>query len=301
MKILLLGRDGQVGRELRRSLITVGEVIAMGRQQADFERPQALRELVQQACPDVIVNAAAYTAVDKAEVEQDTAFRINEEAVRILAEEALALNAWMVHYSTDYVYDGRKSGAYVETDLAQPLSVYGKAKLAGEEAIRAVGCKHLIFRCSWIYSIHGSNFPLAILRRAIEHDQLDVVADSFGAPTSASLIADITAIALYRLATDPVLAGKVTGTYHLAAAGSTSWYEYAKFLVGQAKKRSLQVKAAPNRVFPISASQYQAAAKRPKNSVLDTSKIADAFAVHIPEWHYDAERLVEDLVRTKIL
>lgn len=301
MKILLLGKDGQVGWELQRSLVAVGEIVAMGRQQADFEQPQTLRKLVQHVHPDVIVNAAAYTAVDKAEAERDIAFRINEESVRVLAEEALKLNAWLVHYSTDYVYDGEKNGAYVETDLAQPLSIYGKAKLAGENAISAVGCKHLILRCSWIYSMYGANFPLAILRRATEREQLEVVADSYGAPSSASLIADVTAIILYRLATDPVLAEKVSGTYHLAAAGCTSWYEYAKFLVGQAKKRGVPVKVVPNRVFPISASQYKAAAARPKNSLLDTNKIANTFGVHIYEWQHYVARFIDEITKTKLL
>lgn len=301
MKILLLGKDGQVGWELQRSLAPLGELIAMGRQQADFEHPETLRALVRGANPGVIVNAAAYTGVDKAEAEREVARRVNEESVRVLAEEALKLNAWLIHYSTDYVFDGKKNEPYVETDRAEPLSIYGQTKLAGEDAIRAAGCRHLIFRSSWIYSVYGNNFPLAILRRAIEREQLEVVADNFGAPTSADFIADITAIIVYRLMTDPTLGGNVSGTYHLAAAGETSWYEYAKYLVGQAKKKGLPLKVVPNRVFPIGSAQHNAAAQRPKNSRLNTQKIARTFNICMPDWHCQVARFIEEISRTKML
>lgn len=301
MKILLLGKDGQVGWALQRSLAPLGGLIAMGRQQADFEQPETIRAVVRAANPDVIVNAAAYTAVDKAEVESEVARLVNEEAVRVLAEEALKVNAWLVHYSTDYVFDGKKNGAYIETDHAEPLSVYGQTKLAGEEAVRTIGCKHLILRSSWVYSIYGNNFPLAILRRAIESEQLDVVADNFGAPTSADFIADMTAIIAYRLMSDPTLAENVSGTYHLAAAGETSWYGYAKFLVGQGRKKGLPLKVDPNRVFPTSSDQRTAVAKRPKNSLLDTQKLARTFSVCLPDWHCQVARFIEEISRTKIL
>lgn len=301
MKILLIGKDAQVGWELQRALSPLGELVSLGRLQADLTDLDAIRSCVRLHRPDFIVNAAAYTAVDKAEIEPEKARLVNELAVRALAEEAVQLNAWLVHYSTDYVFDGKKATAYIETDQALPLSVYGQTKLDGEQAIRNSGCKHLILRSSWIYSIHGANFPLAILRRAIERDQIDVVNDCVGAPTSASLIADITAHILYRITWDALLATSATGTYHLVASGRTSWYDYANFLVGMAKKKGLPVKVATNKIFPVSADTYKTTAKRPQNSRMDNKKLCDRFGLVLPEWEVHVERFVNELVEPKLL
>lgn len=299
-KILLLGKDGQVGWDLQRSLGPVGTILAFGRNEADLENVEELRRLIQHHQPQIIVNAAAYTAVDKAESEPEKAYRVNAEAVCALAEEADRLGGWLVHYSTDYVFDGKKNGAYIETDDAHPLSIYGQSKLAGESAIQNIGCKHLIFRSSWVYSVHGANFPLAILRRALEREQLEVVADSFGAPTSAHLIADVTALAVHQIA-HAKLPNDISGIYHLTAAGETSWYEYAQLLIRQARKLGLPVKVVPNRVFPVTADSYKAPAQRPRNSRLDTHKLSQLFNVRMPDWKIHATRFVEEISKAKPL
>jgi dTDP-4-dehydrorhamnose reductase len=301
MKILILGRHGQIGRELCRSLSPLGSVVAYGRQEADLMDLASLKQVVRQCRPDVIVNAAAYTAVDGAEAESEKVFRINAEAVSILADEVRDRGAWLIHYSTDYIFDGKKQSPYVETDIAEPLNVYGRSKLAGEEAIRASGCKHLIFRSSWVYSHHGVNFPLLILRRALERDRLEVVADNFGAPTSASLIADVSAFALYRIATGPMAAADKIGTYHLVAGGETSWYDYAKFIIEMAKERGMPLRTQTSNVFPVSSEAYKAIAKRPKNSRLDTNKISETFGFHLPYWQDEAIRFFEDICISEFL
>lgn len=301
MKILILGKDGQIGRELCRSISPLGNAVAYGRQEADLADLASLSRIVQQCRPDVIVNAAAYTAVDKAETESQQAFRVNAEAVSVLAGEAKGRGAWLVHYSTDYIFDGKKQGPYIETDIAEPLNVYGRSKLAGEEAIRASGCKHLIFRSSWVYSRHRANFPLTILRRALEREQIEVVADCFGAPTSADLIADVSALALYRIAIDPAAAESRTGTYHLVAQGEVSWHDYARFLIEMARERGMPVRTSTSNILPVSSDTYKAAAARPKNSRLDTKKISEAFELHLPYWEEEMARFVEDICTTKRL
>lgn len=301
MKILLVGKDGQVGWELQRSLSPLGELISLGRREADLKDIEALRQSIRNLRPNFIVNAAAYTAVDKAESEPDEAHCINVDAVKALAEEALELDAWLAHYSTDYVFDGSKSSPYIESDLALPLSVYGKTKFEGEEAIRNSGCRHLILRSSWVYSVHGANFPHAILRRSFEREQIEVVDDSFGAPTSASLIADVTALILHKIITTPSTANSELGTYHLTASGATSWYEYAKFLIGLADKKGMPVKVVPNRVFPVHGDRYKTIARRPKNSRLDTSRLSHDFDLVLPHWKDHVERFIEELIRVKPL
>lgn len=301
-KIVLLGKDGQLGWELQRSLSSLGELVSMGRQEADMVDLKGLRRQIKALRPDVIVNASAYTAVDKAEREPDQAFLINSESVAVLAQEAQELGACLVHYSTDYVFDGLKATAYLEDDMAEPLSVYGRSKLAGEQAVRASGCRHLIFRSSWVYSVHGANFPLAILRRALEREEIDVVVDSFGAPTSAGLMADVTALAVYKvLGADRSGQNHPQGTYHLVASGQTSWYEYAKFLLRAARNKGLPVKVAPNRIFPISGDSLKSAAKRPKNSCLATDKIANDFQLVLPDWKSHVLRFVDELIASKRL
>lgn len=299
MKILLIGKDGQVGWELQRALSTLGELITVGRHQVDLADLDKIRNCVKLHSPDFIVNAAAYTAVDKAEIEPEKARLINEIAVRVLAEEAIKINAWLIHYSTDYVFDGEKSTAYNESDQPLPLSVYGQTKLNGEQAIRDIKCKHLIFRSSWLYSIHGANFPLTILRKAIERDHIDVVADSLGAPTSASLVADITAQVIYRIAWDSKLASSVSGTYHLVASGTTSWYDYAKFLVGLARKKGIPLRVVENKIFPVIADSYKTPAKRPKNSQLSNKKLCDQFGLILPAWEVHVERFINELFKPR--
>jgi len=228
MKILLFGKDGQVGWELQRALACLGELHAPGRQDIDLRDTDALRAHVRTLSPDVIVNAAAWTAVDRAESEEDAAYAVNARAPAVLAEEAARRKSWLLHYSTDYVFDGHKEGAYTEDDPMNPLSAYGRSKAAGEEAIRASGARHLILRTGWVYG-RGANFARTILRLAREREQLQIVADQFGAPTGADLLADATALALHRLDNDAL-----SGTYHVAAGGRTSWHAYARHVVEEA-------------------------------------------------------------------
>lgn len=300
MKILLFGKNGQVGWELQRSLSAIGNLIAFSRQEVDLIQLDKLQECIRTQQPDFIINAAAYTAVDKAESEPDIAQLINTEAVRILAEETARLNAWLIYYSTDYVFDGTKPSAYTETDQTNALSIYGQTKLAGEQVIRSSGCKHIILRSSWIYSIHRSNFLLTILKRAIDNQAIRVVNDSFGAPTSACLIADITAMVIYRIVTGLMDEITANGTYHLVASGCTSWYEYAQFLINLALKNGLPI--VSSNVLPVSSDTYLTAAKRPKNSRLDNNKLQDKFNFVLPPWQRDVERLISKLsIRPKNL
>lgn len=311
MKILLFGSSGQVGWELQRSLAPLGEVKACNRQEADFENPDRLREIIRKYAPDVIVNAAAYTAVDKVEDDPDTAHCINAEAVGLLGDEAKRLNAWLVHYSTDYVFDGTKSEPYLENDQPNPLSVYGRTKLKGEEAICESGCKYLIFRTSWVYSAHGSNFAKTILRLAKERDVLNVVADQVGAPTSAELIADITALALYRITgvknsihpreSHPLFPEQAIGIYHLTPRGETSWYGFAKRLLTEAQERGIDLRINPDNIHPITTADYPVPAKRPANSRLNTDKLTEVFGVSPPHWQRPIDRLVMTLIQQKII
>ena len=299
-KILLFGKDSQLGWELRRSLSAIGPLIACDRQTANLENADEIRTQIRHHQPAIVVNTAAYTAVDKAETERAKAYQINEIAVRVLAEETSRLGAWLVHYSTDYVFDGEKSSPYTEGDEPHPLNIYGHSKAAGERAIRETGCKHLIVRSGWLYSAHGSNFPRTILRRAIERDQLEVVSDSFGAPTSAHLVADVTATMLNQLG-GVRRPEELSGTYHLTATGSTSWYDYAQFLLSLAQNRGLPIKANAKRVFPVTGASYAAAAVRPKNSRLETSLLRERFRVHLPDWKLHASRFVDEIARSRLL
>ena len=268
MRILLTGRNGQVGWELARLLPALGEVRATDRTELDLASADSIRRAVRDTKPDVIVNAAAYTAVDKAESEPELAMRINGEAPGVLAEEAKRLGALLVHYSTDYVFDGEKTGAYVESDPTGPLSAYGRSKLAGEQAIAASGCRHLIFRTCWVYGPRGKNFLLTILKAARERSELKVVDDQFGAPTSSAAIAAATRQALEK--------GGGEGIYHLSAAGRTSWHGFAEAIV-RAAGLATPVKAIPT-------SEYPTPARRPRNSVLDNSKLKKEFGISVPSW-----------------
>jgi dTDP-4-dehydrorhamnose reductase len=294
MKILLLGKNGQVGWELQRSLAPLGEVLALDSKSTDccgdLNDLEGIAATVRAYAPDVIVNAAAYTAVDKAESEPAQAQRVNAEAVAVLAHEAQQLGAWLVHYSTDYVFDGSGTQPWQETDAVAPLSVYGASKLAGEQAIQAAGCKHLIFRTSWVYAARGNNFAKTMLRLASERDSLSVIADQFGAPTSAELLADVTAHAVRSAMAKPELAG----LYHLAAGGETTWHSYACFVLEQAAAAGVALNVAPQQVAAIATSAYPTAAQRPLNSRLNTDKLQQAFALQLPDWQAGVARMLSE-------
>jgi dTDP-4-dehydrorhamnose reductase len=298
MKILLLGKDGQVGWELQRALAPLGELRALGRADADLAHPEALRAPIAAFGPDVIVNAAAYTAVDKAESDAATARSVNASAPGVLAEEAAARGAWLVHYSTDYVFDGTKEGAWVEGDPTNPLSVYGRTKCEGEERIRAAGARHLILRTSWVFAARGGNFAKTMLRLARERDSLEVVADQHGAPTGAALVADATALALHGLRDAGPAADAISGTYHLAAAGATTWHAYAQHLLAEALARGARLRATPQAVLPVATGAYPTAAARPRNSRLDTRLFEATFGLRMPHWRDHVDRLVAELART---
>lgn len=296
MNILLLGANGQVGWELQRALAPLGCLHCCDRASADLTKPSRLVSLIDAVQPQVIVNAAAYTAVDKAESDEIAARRVNAESVAVLADAARRRDAWLVHYSTDYVFNGDKVGCYNEQDSVAPLSVYGKTKLEGEQAIQRIGCKHLILRTSWVYASRGSNFAKTILRLAGERDELRVVADQYGAPTSAELIADVTALMLQRLAHDGSLRSQASGIYHLVASGETSWYGYARFLIERATALGLSLKVRADSVLPISSDEYPVPARRPFNSRLATEKLRQAFGLYLPAWEYHAERALREIL-----
>ncbi|WVH09977.1 MAG: dTDP-4-dehydrorhamnose reductase [Fluviibacter phosphoraccumulans EoVTN8] len=289
-KILLLGKDGQVGWELQRALAPLGELTALNRSECDLANAAQIQTVLEKYEPEVIVNAAAYTAVDKAETDQALARRINVDAVAELALYAREMGALLVHYSTDYVFDGTKPEAYVEDDITNPLSVYGSTKLEGENKIRDALCRHLIFRTSWVYAARGGNFARTILRLAQEREALNVIDDQVGAPTSAELIADVTAHALR-----DVLSGRAPGgTYHLAAAGETSWYGYAKFVIDRARQQGLPLKLEDAALKPIPASDYPLPAKRPQNSRLNTHLLERSFAMKLPQWQQGVARVLDE-------
>ncbi|HBI69428.1 MAG TPA: dTDP-4-dehydrorhamnose reductase [Massilia sp.] len=295
MKILLLGKDGQVGWELQRALAPLGELRMLGRAEADFDQPESLRAQVRAFAPDVIVNAAAYTAVDKAESDADSAQRVNALAPGVLAEEAAACGAWLVHYSTDYVFDGSKAAPYAETDATAPLSVYGRTKCEGEERIRASGARHLILRTSWVFAARGGNFARTMLRLAKERDALNVIADQHGAPTSAELIADATALALHRIMGAGAAGSALSGNYHLVAAGATTWHGYAQYVIEQAMAHGAVLKAGPQQVQPIATEAYPTPAARPRNSRLDTQLFQTTFGLQMPDWRHHVNRLIAEL------
>ncbi len=292
MKILLLGKNGQVGWELQRSLAPLGELLVLDSKNQDYcgdlNDLSGLTATVKRFAPDVIVNAAAYTAVDKAESEPQLARRINAEAPAVLAQEARRLNALLVHYSTDYVFAGNGDTPWQESDPVVPLSVYGSSKLAGEQAIQASGCSHLIFRTSWVYAARGNNFAKTMLRLAQERDSLNVIDDQFGAPTGADLLADFTAHAIRTVSQQPELGG----LYHLAAAGETTWCRYARFVLEQAQVGGVHLKVTPAMVGAIATEAYPTPAKRPNNSRLNTQKLQNAFALRLPDWQAGVARML---------
>ncbi len=295
MKILLLGKNGQVGFELQRALAPLGEVCAVDEPDCDLADGSAIRELVRSFKPNLIVNAAAYTAVDKAESEPELAHAINTVAPGVLGEEAAKQGAWVVHYSTDYVFDGSKPGAYSEDDLTNPQSVYGRTKRDGEIALQQSGARHLIFRTSWVVGAHGANFAKTILRLAVEREGLNVVADQYGAPTSAALLADVTA-QLIRQKQREGSENFPFGLYHLVAGGETNWCSYARFVVSEALAAGKPLKLLPDSIRAITSSEYPTPAKRPANSRLDTSKLRDLFGLELPNWQSGVRHILQQIL-----
>lgn len=291
--ILIIGKDGQVGRELQRSVATLGTVQALGRESIDLAQPHQVYNVLTQLKPDVIINAAAYTAVDRAESEPELAYAINAQAVQKIAEYAQQANALMVHYSTDYVFDGNQNTPYTEQTLTAPKGVYGSSKRAGEEAIQNLNPAHFIFRTSWVYAAHSNNFLRTMMRLAMERDQLQVVDDQIGTPTSAALVADITALALWAYQQKQLQ----PGLYHLTASGQTSWHGFAHFIVQTMVEAGLQPKVSPDQVLAIPTSDYPTPAARPAYSCLDNQLLARALAVQFPDWTYHAKLAVGAAVR----
>jgi dTDP-4-dehydrorhamnose reductase len=303
MKILLLGKNGQVGWELQRSLGALGEVIALDRRGAnglcgDLADLRGLAQTVRAVQPQVIVNAAAYNAVDKCESEPDAARALNALAPQVLAQEAARHQSWLVHYSSDYVFDGSGDKPWTELDTPIPLNVYGRSKLEAEQLIAASGCRHLIFRTCWVYGARGNNFAKTMLRLARERDSLNVIDDQIGAPTGADLLADITAHAL-RHVLPPVGHNDLTpsGVYHLAAQGQTSWHGYARFVLETAQKAGAVLKTVPDAVTPIPSAGYPTPARRPHNSRLDTTLLRNTFGVHLPPWQQGVARMLAEIVQ----
>lgn len=296
MKLLLLGANGQVGWELQRALAPLGELTALERRTprarltAELTDVEGLAATVRALAPHVIVNAAAYTGVDQAESEPKLAYAVNAEAPGVLAREAERLGAWLVHYSTDYVFDGSGHGSWREKDPTHPLNTYGASKLKGETAIRESGCRHLIFRTSWVYAVRGRNFIHTMLRLAAKRETLQVINDQIGTPTSAELIADVTAHALRAALSDATL----SGTYHLAAAGETSWWAYARYIIATARERGMRLRADGNDIEPVATEVFPVAAERPRNSRLATARLEEAFSLQMPPWEQGVFRCVAE-------
>jgi dTDP-4-dehydrorhamnose reductase len=296
MKILLLGKNGQVGWELQRSLAPLGELLALDRHSTDFcgdlNQPERLAQTVRDWRPDVVVNAAAHTAVDKAESEPDVARCLNATAPAALAQAAADTGAWLVHYSTDYVFNGQGEQAWQESDATGPLSVYGQTKLEGELAIVASGCKHLIFRTSWVYAARGGNFAKTMLRLAAERERLTVIDDQHGAPTGADLIADVTAHAIRQALQKPAL----SGLYHLVASGQTSWHGYASHVIAQARALQPAQALKVSEIAPVPTSAFPTPARRPLNSRLSTRKLQQTFGLVLPPWQQGVDRMLREIL-----
>ena len=296
MNILLFGKGGQVGWELQRSLAVLGNVTALDHDSTDhcgdFANPEGIAATVRALKPDVIVNAAAHTAVDKAESEPELARLLNATTPGVLAREAAALGAWLVHYSTDYVFDGSGTRPWVETDTPAPLSVYGRTKLEGEQLVQQSGAKHLILRTSWVYAARGGNFAKTMLRLAQERERLTVIDDQWGAPTGAELPADVTAHAIRHLQQRP----QDAGLYHLVAGGEVTWNGYAKFVIEHASKAHSAIKIVAKEVAPVPTSAFPTPAVRPHNSRLNTSKLQTTFGLTLPHWQTGVERMLTEIL-----
>ena len=293
MKILLLGKNGQVGWELQRSLAPLGEVLALDRNSSthcgDLANLEGLAETVRVFRPQVVVNAAAYTAVDKAESDQTTAHLINALAPEVLSRACAAIDALLVHYSTDYVFDGGGQTPWVETDTTGPVNVYGRSKLAGEQGIAKQGARHIVFRTSWVYGTEGGNFAKTMLRLAQEREKMAVINDQFGAPTGAALLADITALSLQQTQT-------LSGIYHLAAAGETTWHEYAQYVLQTAKQFKPDIDYKVKEVAAVTTSEFPTPAQRPLNSRLNCSKLQQALQCQLPDWQKGVDSMLSKIL-----
>lgn len=296
MNILLLGKSGQVGWELQRSLAVLGRVTALDHDSTehcgDFANPEGVRETVRALRPDVIVNAAAHTAVDKAESEPEIARLLNATTPGVLAEEAARLGTWLVHYSTDYVFDGSGTRPWVETDAPAPLSVYGATKLEGEQRIQQTGCRHLILRTSWVYAARGGNFAKTMLRLGSERERLTVIDDQWGAPTGADLLADVTAHAVRHLQSRP----GDGGLYHCVASGETTWHSYAKYVLEHARQARPAIELKATEVAPVPTSAFPTPARRPHNSRLDTTRLQTTFGLVLPPWKQGVARMLTEIL-----
>ncbi len=296
LKILLFGKNGQVGWELQRSLASLGELVALDTVSTDlcgdFTNLEGIAKTIRAVAPDIIVNAAAHTAVDKAESEPVLARTINALAPSVLAQEAKRIGAWLIHYSTDYVFDGSGDKPWQEADSTGPLSVYGKTKLEGEALILASDCKHLIFRTSWVFAARGANFAKTMLKLAHERDSLKVINDQIGAPTGADLLADVTAHAICTA----MQRSDVAGIYHLVASGQTSWYGYANFVLDFARQVGVEIKVAPAAIEAVASSAFLTAAARPMNSRLDTAKLQSTFGLNLPHWQSGVTRMLTEIL-----
>ena len=308
MKILLLGKNGQVGQALQRTLAPLGELVALDRNQGgeglcgDLGQPEALAATIRQLRPDVIVNAAAYTAVDKAESEPEQARLINANAPEVLAREAEALGAWLIHYSTDYVFNGSGTEPWQETDPTAPLNVYGQSKLEGELRVQAACTRHLIFRTSWVYAAHGNNFAKTMLKLAQERERLTVINDQWGAPTGAELIAGVTASAIQMVFAKSNLDANqnaFAGIYHLVAGGETQWHAYASHVISQAKMLRPDMPWAVQEIVPVPSTAFVTAAQRPHNSRLNTGKLQAAFGISLPDWQQGVDSMLAEILELK--
>ncbi len=308
MKILLLGKNGQVGQALQRTLAPLGELVALDRAQSsdglcgDLGQPECLAATIRQLRPDVIVNAAAYTAVDKAESEPEQAPLINAHAPEVLAREAEALGAWLIHYSTDYVFNGSGTEPWQETDVTAPLNVYGQTKLEGELRVQTACTRHLIFRTSWVYAAHGSNFAKTMLKLAQERERLTVINDQWGAPTGAELIAGVTATAIQKVFENKSLQtyqDALAGLYHLVAAGETHWHAYASHVIRQAKMLRPDMPWAVQEIVPVPSTAFVTAAQRPHNSRLNTGKLQAAFGISLPDWQQGVDSMLAEILTHK--
>ena len=295
-RLLITGSNGQLGFELQRALAPLGEVVAFARDVCDLSNPDSIRAAVRAAKPDVIFNAGAYTAVDKAESEPDLANAINAVAPGIIGEEAAKIGALVIHYSTDYVFDGTMPEAYLENDTPNPLGVYGMTKLAGEQALVLSGAMHLIFRTSWVYGLYGKNFIKTILRLASERAELKIVADQFGAPTGAALLADVSAHVAARYLREGADSFPF-GLYHLVASGETSWHGFAHHVASKATAADWILQATAERILPITTPEYPTPAARPANSRLNTSKFSEAFGLQLPDWHIGVDQVMDLLLQ----
>jgi dTDP-4-dehydrorhamnose reductase len=292
MKILLTGSKGQVGFELQKKLSLLGEVIATDREELDLADADAIKKFINQTKPDIIINPAAYTAVDKAESEPDLAYLINVIAPEVLAVKAAELDIPLVHFSTDYVFDGLKKGAYLETDPTNPQSVYGKTKCEGEEKVRTHK-KHIILRTSWVFGVHGNNFLKTMLRLMQEKESLNIVGDQWGSPASASMLSDVTSKIV-----DTILKNKNFsdyGTYHVTSDGETNWFEYASLIASELIKLNVKIKCGPDQIHSIFTSEYPTAAKRPPNSRLNTDKLKETFVLDLPDWEAEVKKHIKTL------